>query len=263
MNLVDIGVNLTNKSFSKDLPKVLAEAVAAGVATQILTGTCLNASNEALALVQAHSEYDLYSTAGVHPHDASTWDESTAQALRILLENEKVVAVGEAGLDFNRNFSTEAEQIAAFKDQVELAVEMQKPIFLHERDAHERFLQIHDECFDQVSAAIVHCFTGTKSELAAYNERGLYIGITGWICDERRGLELQRIVADIPDDKLMIETDAPYLLPRSMPNPTKTRRNEPAFLTWVVEKVAECRGQSVEHVAAITSNNAKQFFQLS
>lgn len=260
MNLVDIGVNLTNKSFKNDLPDVLADANKAGVTMQVLTGTCLQASKDALALVKAHPKYNLYSTAGVHPHDASTWNENMETELRTLLEDPKVVSVGEAGLDFNRNFSSQDDQEAAFIGQLRLAGETGKPLFLHERDAHQRFIEIMDAHHDADVRAIVHCFTGPDSELHAYLGRGYYIGITGWICDERRGADLQQSVRDIPDDRLMIETDAPYLLPRTMPNPTKTRRNEPAFLPWVLEKVAECRGQSVEHVAQITSQNAQRFF---
>ena len=139
---------------------------------------------------------------------------------------------------------------------------MQKPLFLHQRDAHDRFLPILQEVRDQLGHLVVHCFTGTRDELHDYLDMDLYIGITGWICDERRGYDLHPLLKDIPEDRLMLETDAPYLLPRNIKPKPSSRRNEPANLTYVVAMVSHCLGKSPASVALQTSNNARDFFAL-
>lgn len=258
--IVDIGVNLAHRSFQRDRKEVVARAIAAGVRTMIVTGTSLKASQESLHLAQAFPN-QLFATAGVHPHDSRNCTEQTISELRRLAVECRVVAIGECGLDFNRDFSPRPDQERAFEAQVVLAEDLQKPLFLHERDAHERFCDILKRTRQSVPA-VIHCFTGTKAELSAYLDLGLHIGITGWICDERRGTHLRELVKHIPLNRLMIETDAPFLLPRSMPNRPKDGRNEPAFLPHVLQTLADCLEKPISLVAQETTRTAKELFRI-
>jgi len=259
MQLVDIGANLTHPAFHADLDDVLARAQAAGVRQLVVTGTSVQESTAALAL--AKSKDGVFCTAGVHPHNARECDDTTIPALRVLAKQPKVVAIGECGLDFNRNYSPHPDQEKWFAAQVELAVELGKPLFLHSRDAREKFVEVLRQ-FKSLPAAVAHCFTGDQAELHACLDLGLYIGITGWICDERRGKHLLQLVRDIPQDRLMLETDSPYLTPRSMRPQPKARRNEPAFLPHVLKAVAQALGKPPERVAEETTRNATTFFGL-
>ena len=170
--------------------------------------------------------------------------------------------MGECGLDYFRNFSPPEKQRDAFRRQLGLAAETGLPVFLHQRDAHDDFLNILEQAMDKKSRAVAHCFTGGLEELAAYLDFGLYIGITGWVCDERRGEKLKKIVGEIPLDRLMIETDAPYLLPRSLNPKPKTRRNEPMYLREVLRVIAEASGNTEVQIASATTANAERFFAL-
>mmetsp|Transcript_14197 Transcript_14197/g.34212 ORF Transcript_14197/g.34212 Transcript_14197/m.34212 type:complete len:325 (+) Transcript_14197:128-1102(+) len=297
--LVDIGINLTHKQFDRDREEVVQRGLEqANVHALVVTGCSVRGSIEAQTYcattnnasssssnknsntggTAAAAAVHLFSTAGVHPHDAKSCNDSeTIPTLRRLASTTQVVAIGECGLDYNRNFSPPDVQRKWFKHQLELACEVRLPVFLHERDAHHDFFQILQRYCHKLPAAVIHCFTGTKEELETYlTVPNFYIGITGWVCDERRGLELRKIVPLIPDDRLMIETDAPFLYPRDLPahrrrlssnnhNKKKDRRhnrNEPAYLDHVCESVAACRRQTPEHVAKITTANAARFFQL-
>lgn len=263
--LVDIGVNLTHRSFANDRPAVLSRARAAGVRTLILTGTSVAHSREALALAREHPGA-LYATAGIHPHDAKNGGPAAMQELRALAAHPQVVAVGECGLDFNRNFSPPEVQKQVFAAQVELAVELKKPLFLHERDAHAAFVAILDGRGGPVASlavpVVVHCFTGNRRALDAYLARGFFIGITGWVCDERRGRELQQLLKHIPLDRLMLETDAPFLTPRDLEPRPRDGRNEPATLAHIAAVVARCMGRPLAEVATATTANARRFFGL-
>jgi TatD DNase family protein len=259
VQLVDIGANLAHPAFHADLPEVLARAGEHGVRHIIVTGTSVADTTAALKLAGAHPD-SLYATAGVHPHHARECDEHTIPALRMLAQNPKVVAIGECGLDFNRNYSPHPDQQKWFEAQIDLAIELGKPLFLHSRDAHPVFSHILKN--KNIPPAVAHCFTGSREELRAYLDLGLYIGITGWICDERRGGHLLELVKEIPADRLMLETDSPYLTPRDMKPQPKARRNEPAFLPHVLRTVARALGRPAEDVAAETTRNAKRFFGL-
>ena len=250
--MIDIGANLTHASFKEDLEEVVSRARAAGVSV-IVTGASVEESRKALSL-------GLPCTAGVHPHHARDCGPETIPALRELAKDPHVVAIGECGLDFNRNYSPHPDQEKWFVAQIELAREISKPLFLHSRDAHPRFAQILKEA--KVEKAVAHCFTGEREELHAYIDLGLYIGITGWICDERRGGHLVQLVRDIPADRLLLETDAPYLTPRDLKPQPRARRNEPAFLPHIARAVARALGRPVEDVAAETTRNARTLFGL-
>ncbi len=261
MELIDVGANLGHESFCHDFATVLERAAAAGVAQLVLTGTSAAESRRAYELASRHGGR-LFATAGLHPHLASEWDAATGDLFATLAVQPEVVALGECGLDFNRNFSPRPQQEYAFEAQLELAVALGMPVFLHQRDAHERFMAILERYLPRLPRAVVHCFTGTAEELAAYRDHDLYVGITGWICDERRGLHLRELVGRIPAQRLLLETDSPYLLPRNLRPKPKTRRNEPMYLAEVLRLVAVCLGQPQETVAAVTTANARRFFGL-
>lgn len=264
MQLIDIGVNLTHPTFAANPSAVVDRARAAGVVQMVLTGTSLAESEAALRLCRELDEsgQQLFSTAGVHPHDASQWSTDSVSQLRGLLSEPQVRAVGECGLDFNRDFSPRPQQERALEEQLQLAVELQLPVFLHERDASERLVAILRPFRDHLNAAVVHCFTGEKAALYAYLDLDLHIGITGWICDERRGTHLHPLMKDIPEGRLMLESDAPYLLPRSLRPKPKSGQNEPAYLPEVLREVAHHRGESATRLAEHTSQCARSFFSL-
>ena len=261
MELVDIGANLGHESFDRDRAEVLARARDAGVAQIVVTGA--SEAESAVALDVARTAPGmLFSTAGVHPHHAREWRATSAAALERLAAEPEVVAIGETGLDFNRDFSPRADQERAFEAHLDLAAGLGMPVFLHERDARERFLAIVSRRRAQISRAVVHCFTGDRAALDAYLDLGLHVGVTGWICDERRGLHLRGIIARVPFDRLMIETDAPYLLPRDLVPKPKTRRNEPMHLRHVLRAVAAAVGVEPEALARSTTETARRFFGL-
>jgi TatD DNase family protein len=261
LQLIDIGVNLTHGSFHRDRDQVIARALGAGVARMIVTGTTEQESRAARDLAASYPG-TLFATAGVHPHDARHWTTQTADVLEELARAHEVVAMGETGLDFNRNFSSQPDQERAFAAQLDLAAALGMPVFIHERDAHRRLVEILEPRRHLLGPGVVHCFTGTHEELAAYLALDLHIGITGWICDERRGLHLRELVRAIPSERLLVETDAPFLLPRDLQPRPKDRRNEPAFLPHVVRTLARCLETPLETVAATTAQNARRFFRL-
>ena len=262
MQLVDIGANLTHESFRHDFAAVLARARAAGVTRLIVTGASLRGSREALELARTHSGV-LFATAGVHPHHAGEFDADVEAALRELHALSEVVAVGETGLDYFRNFSPRAAQLFAFERQLELAADCGKPLFLHQRDAHGDFLACMDNVRGRIARAVVHCFTGTQDELFDCLDRDFHIGITGWICDERRGAHLRELVKSIPANRLMLETDAPYLLPRTVKPAPSHRRNEPMYLAHICAEVARDRGEDAAVTAANATATAQAFFGLA
>jgi TatD DNase family protein len=257
MDLVDIGANLTHPAFSSDVAEVVQRAREAGVTRIVVTGTAVD---ESMAAIRVAEQFDFHATAGVHPHHARDCGAQTIPALRELAKHPRNIAIGECGLDFNRNYSPHPDQERWFVAQLELGLELGKPLFLHSRDAHPRFAEILKH--HKVRNAVAHCFTGEKAELHAYLDLGLYIGITGWICDERRGRHLVELVRDIPRDRLLLETDSPYLTPRDLKPQPKARRNEPAFLPHIAQAVARSLGRPFEEVAAETTRNAQALFNL-
>lgn len=261
MQLIDIGANLTHDSFDHDRDAVLARARAAGVAQMVVTGASREHSPKALALAQAHPG-ELFATAGVHPHHATEYTAECDAELRALHAHPDVVAVGECGLDYFRDFAPRPAQRKAFERQLEIAVDTGKPLFLHQRDAHADFMAIMRTFEGRIGPAVVHCFTGTREELFDVLDRDWHVGITGWLCDERRGTHLRELVRNIPAARLMIETDAPYLLPRTVKPAPSHRRNEPMYLAHIVEELARDRGEDVAVTAAATTASARAFFRL-
>jgi TatD DNase family protein len=258
---IDIGINLGHDSYDVDRDAVIARAAAASVIQMIVTGATLPGSREAIQLARSRPG-KLFATAGVHPHHATELTVDSLSELAELARQPEVVAVGECGLDYFRDFSPRADQQAAFHRQLELAARLHKPVFLHQRDAHEDFVAILREHRKKLTAGVAHCFTGSGPQLAAYLELGLAIGITGWICDERRGAHLVPLMREIPADRLLLETDGPYLLPRDLRPKPAARRNEPAYLPHIAGVVARARGEVVEALALSTTAAARKLFGL-
>jgi TatD DNase family protein len=264
-DLVDIGANLGNRAFRDDLDEVLARALDETVGAIVATGTSVDGSRRAGEIAEKRRDHSprLFATAGIHPHDASHFDEDALVALRELCALPSVVAVGECGLDFDRDFSPRDAQRKCFEAQLELAADVAMPVFLHERAAHDELASIVARHRARLPRAVVHCFTGTGEELARYLDLDLHIGITGWICDERRGTHLRELVGRIPSDRLMIETDAPFILPRDLRPKPKSNRNEPSLLPHVLRAVAAARGEPTDELARSTTETARAFFSLT
>ena len=261
MQLIDIGANLTHDSFDHDRDAVMQRARDAGVAQMVVTGASREHSPKALELARAHPG-ELFATAGVHPHHASEYTAECDAEMRELHAHPEVVAVGECGLDYFRDFSPRPAQRRAFERQLQIAVDTRKPLFLHQRDAHADFMAMMKEFDGRLGPVVVHCFTGSREELFDYLDHDWHVGITGWLCDERRGAHLRGIVGNIPAQRLMVETDAPYLLPRTLRPMPKDRRNEPAFLPHIVEELARDRGEAAVATAAASTATAAAFFRL-
>lgn len=260
-DLIDIGANLTHESFDPDRDDIVARAAAAGVRRMIVTGTTLAASRRALALGK-HASGVLFATVGVHPHHASEVDADTLAALRSLANTAAVVAIGECGLDYFRDYAPRDAQLRAFEAQLAIAVEVGKPVFLHQRDAHDPCVALLREYLPKINGGVAHCFTGNHAEMEQYLELGLHIGITGWICDERRGDALRAAVRALPLDRVLLETDAPYLLPRDLPDRPSSRRNEPSVLPHILQTLARHMGHPVAAVAAAATRNTERLFSL-
>ena len=261
---IDIGINLTNKQFAGEYDEVIDRAISAGVEQILLTGTSVRSSKEALALAEEYPE-TLFATAGIHPHDAKTMNTESIKILAALLKEKKVVAVGECGLDFDRDFSPRPVQESCFHAQLSLAEEVQKPLFLHERAAFDRFIAILKE-HSSLPEGVVHCFTGQLKEAKTYLEMGYYIGFTGAITDVRRFADLEEVVRYVPLDRMLIETDAPFMMSKNVPTRQlsyhQQRRNEPAFLPYVAQTIARYKGVSLKAVADKTRENAEALFKL-
>ena len=260
--LIDICFNFTHASFRADEREVLARAAAGGVQTMIVPGASVADSTEALALAERYPQV-LHAAVGVHPHHAGEWDGQSYDALKRLAGAPKVVAIGETGLDYCRDFAPRARQREAFTRQILLAAETGLPLFMHQRDAHDDFVSLLAPLRERVGNAVVHCFTGDRATLSDYLALDLHIGVTGWICDERRARTLREAVAAIPDERLMIETDAPYLLPRDLRPRPRGRRNEPAFLAHVAREIAARRDTTPAALGEMTAATARRFYNVA
>lgn len=256
MQMTDIGANLTHDSFDADRDEVVARAREKTI-DLVITGADLAGSRRAIELAE---QYRYRCTAGIHPHHADTASEDVLNQIATMAEHPLVAAVGETGLDYFRDFSPRDAQRRAFEAHLEIAADKNLPLFLHERDASEDFAAVLEKYRTRLGHVVVHCFTGNADALAAYVEMDCHIGITGWLADERRGQHLIPLIETIPSNRLMIETDAPYLMPRNMKPKPKDRRNEPSYLPWVCQAVAGATGETPEQVALRTHENAQRFF---
>ena len=257
----DIGANLTHPSFEKDMTDVLNDAKEVGVKRMSITGSDIEESIKAAELAKNNPNF-MVSTTGIHPHNAKEYSPSSFTEIIDLLKFNEVKCLGETGLDFYRNFSTPEQQQVSFEAHIEAAIDNEVPLFLHEREAHEKFVEVITPYMKELPESVVHCFTGDKDALLTYVDMGFFIGITGWLCDERRGKHLESLIPLIPLEKLMIETDAPYLLPRDM-GIDNSSRNEPKYLPHIAKRIAELRGESVELVFSAIYMNSLNFFNIS
>ncbi|KZW99342.1 DNase TatD [Pseudoalteromonas luteoviolacea] len=254
--MIDAGVNLTSSQFDKDLEQVIDRAREASISNMLLIGCDVHSSAASLSMAKL---YGFCSTAGVHPHDAKDAPDDLSAQLCELAKSSEVVAIGECGLDFNRDFSPRPVQERVCSEQLHLAQQLSMPVYLHERDAHMHLRALLSEV--QVNG-VLHCFTGDKQALKYYLDYGLMIGVTGWVCDERRGQQLRELIQYIPNDRLLIETDAPYLLPRTLRPKPKSRRNEPAHLHAVAEQIAALKGTEQSTIARCSTYNFLTLFNL-
>ena len=261
-SLIDIGANLTHDSFNHDISNVLQNAESAGICSIIVTGTSVAESERALELANKYPQL-LYATAGIHPHYAKNLEEGSINALRKIAACNKIIAIGECGLDYYRNFSSKSDQITAFSMQLELAAEINLPVFLHQRKAHTDFVKLLKPMRHRLKGGGAHCFTGGLEQLYAYLQMDLYIGITGWLCDEKRGASLRKSVPQIPLERLLLETDAPYLMPKDLPNKPSSRRNEPKHLPHILKKLSEILNIPELKIAEASRVNAQQLFGLN
>lgn len=260
--MIDIGANLTHDSFDKDRDTVIAEAREAGVEAFIITGSDLRCSQKAIALAHHYGDC-CYATAGIHPHHAKDFNATVMTEISELLTDDNVVAVGETGLDYFRDFSPRSDQIKSFEAHIELAVATGLPMFLHQREAHVDFLPIVKQYRDQLSDVVVHCFTDNQQALYDYLDLDCYIGITGWVCDERRGQHLLDLIHDIPLNRFLIETDSPYLIPRNLKPKPKSRRNEPKYLPHIAQFIAQQLNCATDEFINHTLRNSQRLFRLA
>jgi TatD DNase family protein len=249
MNIIDIGANLTNKQFP-DRNKIIAKCKQEGIGL-ILTGS--NEKSNSFAVNLANKK-GLYCTVGIHPHDAKNFNDNTIDTLRTYIkENKSIVAIGETGLDYNRMYSTKEEQLKSFRAHVELAIELQMPLFTHEREAHYDFLEVL-ESYKNVPDVVIHCFTGTEKEAKSYIDKGAYLGFTGFLCMGRRGRDLRRFLWKVPDDKILVETDCPYM------NPVEDKsRCDPLHVTHIVDQINKLKRRNITEQIL---ENTKRFFRL-
>ena len=257
---IDIGVNLTHDQLLDNIDKVINDMIDANVNNAIITSSCIDETYKALEIIDKYPSI-FYTTVGFHPHNAKEFKESNISIIKKLLDNKDVVAIGECGLDFYREYSTKREQVNCFENHLSLASETKKPLFLHERDAFNDFYDMLKNHCDDLQNFVVHCFTGNKSNLIKYLDIGAYIGLTGWLTDTNRGSHLKDIIKFIPHDRIMIETDAPYLIPHNM-NFKHDGMNKPAYLPYVAEAVALSMDLELNYLSTITIENTKKFFNL-
>lgn len=259
IEFIDIGANLTHESFDQDLEQVLENAIAAGLNKIIITATSVDETNKAIKCTNLNPSL-LWATAGVHPHNAKNTSDNFIEELEKLAVHNKVIAIGECGLDYCRNFSTPEKQKAVFEKQIKLSLRTGLPLFLHQRDAHEDFITMLKEQRVNEIKGVTHCFTGDKGQLKDHLDLGLYIGITGWLCDPRRNQDLLESIKYLPMDRLLIETDAPYLMPKELEKKLKTRRNEPKYIREIAEFISTQKGIEIEDLADIAKNNSENLF---
>lgn len=259
MDIFDSHCHLDDRSYDKDLTQVVERAHAADVKAMMVVGVDAQSSEKAVSIA---NQYDgLIASVGVHPHDAKSCNDEILNNLKTLAEDSKVKAWGETGLDYNRMFSPQKDQERWFIRQLEMGSELQLPMIFHERESQGRFLKILQSHWGPQRKGVVHCFSGDLSDLHAYLEMDLYIGITGIVTIKSRGAHLRELIRHIPVERLLVETDAPYLTPT--PERNKFRRNEPAFVRTVLLKLAAVRNEDPHALAAKVWNNTCRLFGLA
>ena len=258
--VADIACNFTNERFDKDLDEVINRAITNKITKFGLICSRLSDLDRLLEIYNQCSK-DTFCTIGIHPHHANEINDKYLKNLKEAVINNNPHAIGETGLDFFRNLSTYDEQIYAFEEQIKIAIDTNKPLFLHQRDSHDDFIKILREYSSDINKAVVHCFTGTQEQLEDYLELDCYIGVTGWICDEKRNVELRKTIKNIPLEKLMIETDCPYLIPKNLHNKPKNNRNEPINLNHIVNEIAVLMEIDIDSLRKQTFKNTINYYK--
>ena len=258
--IADIACNFTSERFDKDLDDVINRAITNKITKFGLICSRLSDIDKLLKIYDKYSKH-MFCTIGVHPHHANEINDQYLKKLKEAVNLNDPDAIGETGLDFFRNLSTYDEQIYAFEEQIKIAIDTNKPLFLHQRDSHDDFIKILREYSSDINKAVVHCFTGTQEQLEDYLELDCYIGVTGWICDEKRNVELRKTIKNIPLEKLMIETDCPYLIPKNLPNKPKNNRNEPINLNHIVNEIAVLMEIDIDSLRKQTFKNTINYFK--
>ena len=258
-NLFDIACNFSSDRFDKDLDAVIERAKINNVNKFLIVSASLNDFEKTYNIYKSNLKEAFFSI-GTHPHHANEIDEEQIKNMRKMVGEYNPSCIGETGLDFFRNLSSHDEQTYAFEEQIKIAIDFNKPLYLHQRDSHSEFIKIIGEYKDYLPKSVVHCFTGTQSELEDYLDLGFYIGLTGWVCDERRNVELRQSIKNIPLDRLMLETDCPYLIPRNLDRKPKNNRNEPSFLPHIAKEISGLMEITPSELADKTFNNSIKFF---
>ena len=258
--IADIACNFTSDRFDNDLDKVINKAIVNNITKFGLICSRLSDIDKLLEIYNRYSK-DMFFTIGVHPHHANEINEEYLKKLKEVINNNNPHAIGETGLDFFRNLSTYEEQIFAFEEQIKIAIDTNKPLFLHQRDSHDDFIKILRKYSSDINKSVVHCFTGTKKQLNDYLELDCYIGVTGWICDAKRNVELRKTIKNIPLERLMIETDCPYLIPKNLEEKPKNNRNEPTYLNHIADEVAALMKKDINDIREKTYKTSLSFFQ--
>ena len=258
--IADIACNFTSDKFDNDLDKVISRALTNKITKFGLICSQLSDLDKLLKIYRQYPN-DMFFTIGVHPHHANEINDEYLNILKEKIANNNPHAIGETGLDFFRNLSTYEEQIFAFEEQIKIAINTNKPLFLHQRDSHDDFIRILRKYSSDINKAVVHCFTGTQEQLDDYLELGFYIGITGWICDEKRNVELRKTIKNIPLSRLMVETDCPYLIPKDLPIKPKNNRNEPSNLNHIVKEISLLLDLNEDEIRKESFKNTLRFFE--
>ena len=258
--IADIACNFTSDRFDNDLDEVINQAIVNNITKFGLICSRLSDIDKLLEIYNRYSK-DMFFTIGVHPHHANEINEEYLKKLKEVINNNNPHAIGETGLDFFRNLSTYEEQIFAFEEQIKIAIDTNKPLFLHQRDSHDDFIKILRKYSSDINKSVVHCFTGTKEQLDDYLELDCYIGVTGWICDAKRNVELRKTIKNIPLERLMIETDCPYLIPKNLEEKPKNNRNEPIYLNHIANEVATLMKKDINDIREKTYKTSLSFFQ--
>ena len=256
---IDIACNFTHESFKHNLDEVINNAEQEGVEKFVLLCASL-ADIGPIKVIQNNAPEKYFISAGIHPHHATEILEINYDALLNKLKSISPNAIGETGLDYFRNISPPDIQKKSFGMHIEIAKELSLPLYLHQRDAHGDFIRIIKENISNFPKFVVHCFTGTQAELDEYLELGAYIGLTGWICDAKRNIDLRKSIKNIPIEKMMIETDSPYLIPKNLMIKPNKNINEPKYLPHIANEICELTGYDLEELKSATSNNAIEFF---
>jgi TatD DNase family protein len=259
MKIFDSHCHLDDTAYRVDIERVIEHARQNDVVRMMSLGVNKKTSARAVSLAEAH--HGLYASVGFHPHDAEQCNSAALEFLIQLAESPKVKAWGEIGLDYNRMYSPREDQEKWFVHQLQIADELNLPVIFHERDTGGRLLEILKSNFKNTGRGVVHCFSGTLPELEHYLEMGLYIGITGILTLKERGAGLRKMIPLIPEKRMVVETDAPWLTPA--PEKNHTRRNEPAFVRSVLLKLAEVRREDPDELAQIIWDNTNRLYRIT